>query len=225
MSFIATIPLFEGLAAPQLEELGTISVEKKFTKGEMIFSEGDAGDGFYVVMTGTVKIYKSSLDGKEKILHIFGPREPFGEVPVFTGKPFPANAQAIANSRLLFFPRTEFVRLISENPSLGLSMLAVLAMRLRQFAAQIEQLSLKEVPARLASYLLYLAEEQENPREVALSISKGQLASLLGTMPETLSRIFARMSRGELIDVNGRLIRLMDMEGLQALSDGAMTLE
>jgi CRP/FNR family transcriptional regulator, dissimilatory nitrate respiration regulator len=225
MTFIASIPLFEGLAPPQLAELSAISVEKKFTKGEMIFSEGDAGNGFYVVVTGTVKIFKSSIDGKEKILHIFGPGEPFGEVPVFTGKPFPANAQAIAGSRLLFFPINEFVRLITENPSLALSMLAVLAMRLRQFAAQIEQLSLKEVPARLASYLLYLSEEQENPQEVTLSISKGQLASLLSTMPETLSRIFSRMSRGELIDVNGRLIRLMDREGLQSLSDGVMTLE
>jgi len=225
MTFIASIPLFEGLAVPQLEELTAISVEKKFAKGEMIFSEGDAGNGFYVVVTGTVKIFKSSIDGKEKILHIFGPREPFGEVPVFTGKPFPAHAEAIAASRLLFFPRNEFVRLITENPSLALSMLAVLSLRLRQFAAQIEQLSLKEVPARLASYLLYLSEEQECPEGVTLSISKGQLASLLGTIPETLSRIFARMSRGELIDVNGRLIRLMDREGLKMLSDGAMTLE
>jgi CRP/FNR family transcriptional regulator, dissimilatory nitrate respiration regulator len=225
MTFIASIPLFDGLAAPQLEELSAISVEKKYEKGEMIFSEGDPGNGFYVVMAGTVKIFKSSLDGKEKILHIFGPREPFGEVPVFTGKPFPAHAEAIAPSRLLFFPRNEFVRLITENPSLALSMLAVLAMRLRQFAAQIEQLSLKEVPARLASYLLYLSEEQASPDEVSLSISKGQLASLLGTIPETLSRIFARMSRGEMIDVNGRLIRLMDKEGLQALSDGAMSLD
>lgn len=225
MSFIAGVPLFKGLPSAQLEELRAISVERKVTKGEMIFSEGDAGNGFYVVVTGTVKIFKSSIDGKEKILHIFGPREPFGEVPVFTGKPFPATAEAIANTHLLFFPRNEFVRLLSENPSLALNMLAVLSMRLRQFAAQIEQLSLKEVPARLASYLLYLSEEQDSPREITLSISKGQLASLLGTMPETLSRIFARMSRGELIDVSGRLIRLMDIERLQALSEGALALE
>jgi CRP/FNR family transcriptional regulator len=104
-------------------------------------------------------------------------------------------------------------------------MLAVLSMRLRQFAVQIEHLSLKEVPARLASYLLYLSREQENPRSVALSISKGQLASLLGTMPETLSRILARMSRADLIRVNGRRIRLVDAEGLRALAEGAAGLE
>jgi CRP/FNR family transcriptional regulator, dissimilatory nitrate respiration regulator len=225
MDLIARIPLFEGLPGTDLAELEAICLKRDYTKGELIFSEGDPGDGFYVVETGTVKIYKSSLDGKEKILHIFGPGEPFGEVPVFTGKPFPASAEAIAASRLLFFPRTEFVRLVSENPSLGLNMLAVLSMRLRQFAVQIEHLSLKEVPARLASYLLYLSREQENPRSVSLSISKGQLASLLGTMPETLSRILARMSRADLIQVNGRRIRLTNTEGLYALAEGAVGLE
>lgn len=225
MDFFSNIPLFQGLPAEQLDELKAISLEKQFSKGEVIFSEGDAGNGFYVVVSGTVKIYKSSLEGKEKILHIFGTKEPFGEVPVFIGKPFPATAQAIARSRLLFFPRNEFVRLISDNPSLALNMLAVLAMRLRQFAFQIEDLALKEVPARLASYLLYLTEEQHNTRVVTLSTSKGQLASLLGTMPETLSRIFARMSKGGLIDVSGRMIQLLDTERLMALSDGMASLE
>lgn len=225
MDFFSNIPLFDGLPETQLNDLKAISVEKQYSKGELIFSEGDAGNGFYVVVSGTIKIYKSSLEGKEKILHIFGAKEPFGEVPVFIGKPFPATAQAIAQSRLLFFPRNDFVRLISDNPSLALNMLAILAMRLRQFTFQIEDLALKEVPARLASYLLYLSDEQENSRAVTLSTSKGQLASLLGTMPETLSRIFARMSKGGLIEVSGRRIRLLDTAGLMALSNGMAGLD
>jgi len=95
-----------------------------------------------------------------------------------------------------------------------MNMLAVLSMRLRRFATQIENLSLKEVPARLAGYLLYLAEEQGNVERVELDISKGQLASLLGTIPETLSRIFAKMSEEGLISVDGKLISLLDLEGL-----------
>ena len=87
-------------------------------------------------------------------------------------------------------------------------------MRLRRFASQIESLSLKEVPARLASYLLYLSEEQNSPDKVELNISKGQLASLLGTIPETLSRIFARMSEDGLIEVQGRAILLLDRREL-----------
>jgi len=89
-----------------------------------------------------------------------------------------------------------------------------MALRLRRFADQIENLSLKEVPSRLASYLLYLSEEQKNRAQVHLDISKGQLASLLGTTPETLSRIFAKMTEEGLIKVRGRVITLKNIPGL-----------
>ncbi len=92
-------------------------------------------------------------------------------------------------------------------------------MRLRRFTLQIENLSLKEVPGRLASYLIVLSEEQKDEQTVTLPISKGQLASLLGTIPETLSRIFAKMSAQNLIEVQGRRIRLLDHSGLEAVSE------
>ena len=170
------------------------------------------------MVDGLIKIFKLAPDGKEQILHIIGPGEPFGEVAVFAGRLFPANAEALADSRLLFFPRDAFVDLISRNPSLALKMLAVLSMRLRQFAVQVESLSLKEVPGRLASYLLLLADEQEDPARAVLPISKGQLASLLGTIPETLSRIFAKMAGQGLIAVSGRNIRILDRAGLEDIS-------
>jgi CRP/FNR family transcriptional regulator len=216
---ISTVPLFEGLPHEQLDELINIAASRRFGKGEIIFSEGEPGNGFYVVAEGLVKIFKVSSEGKEQILHIFGTGEPFGEVPVFTGQPFPANAEALAKSRLLFFPRVDFVGLITGNPSLALNMLAVLSMRLRQFTVQIENLSLKEVPGRLASYIIYLAEEQGNDDSVKLNISKNQLASLLGTIPETLSRMFSKMTDMKLIDVSGRNIKLLDRSGLISLSE------
>jgi len=219
LQVMSKIPLFAGLPEDQLKSIQRIVVEKQFGKSEAIFSEGDAADGFYVVVSGSVKIYKLSVDGKEKILHMFGPGQPFGEVPVFAGQKFPAHAQAISAGRLLFFPRTTFVELITENPSLALNMLAVLSRRLRQFADQIENLSLKEVPARLASYLIALADQQKAGNQVTLTTSKGQLASILGTIPETLSRIFARLSAQNLIQVEGRTIALLDREGLQDLAE------
>jgi CRP/FNR family transcriptional regulator len=218
IKILSGIPLFQGLSDSELENILQITEEKAYQKAESIFYEGDEGNGFYAVIEGLVKIYKVSMDGKEKILHIFGPGEPFGEIPVFIGKAFPANAQALKNSSILFFPRKDFITLIRDNPSLSLSMLAVLCRRLREFTVQIESLALKEVPARLASYLIYLTEEQGNRRKVELGISKGQLASLLGTIPETLSRILAKMSRQGLIEVDGRHIRLMDESGLKNLS-------
>ena len=222
---ISDIPLFNGLPKDQLHAIKQIAVEKKVNKGEAIFSEGDEGKGFYVVLEGRVKIYKVSTEGKEQILHIFGQGQPFGEVPVFAGQKFPANAQAISKGRVLFFPRTAFVALITENPSLSLNMLAVMASKLREFSVQIENLSLKEIPARLASYLIYLAEEQQSGEAVTLEISKGQLASMLGTIPETLSRIFAKLSGQGLINVQGPKIALLDREGLEDLADFGKGLE
>ncbi len=218
-NILSSIPGFTGLSENQLEALRQIVVVRHFNKGEIIFSEGDEGNGFYVVADGKVKIFKSSIDGKEQILHIYGPGNPFGEVPVFSGKHFPANAQAMVKSHLLFFPRTAFIALLAKNPSLAMNMLAVLSMRLREFTMQIENLSLKEVPGRLASYLIYLADEQKAVDHISLTISKGQLASLLGTIPETLSRILAKMSIRNLIAVSGREIKLLDRNGIEELAE------
>lgn len=218
LEIIAEAPLFYGLPEAQLEAVRNIAVDKFFDKGKTVFSEGDDCDGFYIVADGKVKIYKLSFKGKEHILHIYDPGNPFGEVPVFSGRKFPANAQTILKSHLLFFPRTAFVNLISKNPSLALNMLAVLSKRLRQFTVQIENLSLKEVPGRLAAYLLYLTEEQDRTDFVTLNISKGQLASLLGTIPETLSRILAKMNQQHLIEVSGPDIKILDHGGLEELA-------
>jgi len=211
---IKSTSLFEGLSGEEVETMSKLIFEKKYGKGETIFFEGDEADGFYIVSSGQIKVFKMNPMGKEHILHIFGPGEPVGEVPVFSKQPFPANAEALVKSSTLFFPRKDFVALIENNPSIALNMLAVLSRRLRQFATQIENLSLKEVPARLAGYLLYIAKEQKNEGVVELPVSKGQLASLLGTIPETLSRIFARMSDEGLIQVEGRSITILDRQGL-----------
>ncbi len=218
-NILSNIPCVSGLSENQLEALRQIVVNRHFNKDEMIFSEGDEGNGFYVVSKGRVKIFKLSPEGKEHILHIVGQGESFGQVAVYAGRSFPANSQAIDRSHLLFIPRTAFVKLITENPSLAMNMLAVLSMRLREFTMQIENLSLKEVPGRLASYLIYLADEQKAVDHISLEISKGQLASLLGTIPETLSRIFTKMSSRNLIEVRGRDIKLLDRNGLEELAE------
>lgn len=219
LDIISRVPSFSGLPENQLKAIKDIAVDRRFNKGKIIFSDGDEGRGFYVVVEGLVKIFKISAEGKEQILHIYGPGEPFGQVAVYAGRSYPASAQAIAKSHVLFFPRKAFVDIITGIPSLAMNMLAVLSMRLRGFTVQVENLSLKEVPARLAGYLIYLADEQESEDCITLSISKGQLASLLGTIPETLSRIFARMTELGLIEVDGRNINLLDHDGLEELAE------
>ncbi|MDQ7781766.1 MAG: Crp/Fnr family transcriptional regulator [Desulfomonilaceae bacterium] len=221
---IAQIPMFDGLSPDQHRELGSIALEKAFARGTTIFSEGDPGSGFYVAISGRVKIFKLSADGKEQILHIFGPGEPFGEVPVFEGRKFPAHASALEHSVCLYFPRPAFIELIKGNPSLALAMLGVLSRRLRTFTVLVDNLSLKEVPGRLAAHLLYLSESMDGTDSLDLDISKGQLAALLGTIPETLSRILGRMVKQGLIESVGPRVKLLDREGLEELAEGVRRL-
>jgi CRP/FNR family transcriptional regulator, dissimilatory nitrate respiration regulator len=221
---IGTIPLFEGLPQDQLADLASIAVEKPYIRGQTIFSEGDPGIGFYVVVAGRVKIYKISAEGKEQILHIFGAGEPFGEAPVFEGRRFPAHAVSLDDSRCLFFPRQAFINLIKCNPSLALNMLGVLSRRLRRFTVLVDDLSLKEVPGRLAAHLLYLSASRKGADDLELELPKGQLAGLLGTIPETLSRILTKMVKQGFIESEGARIKILDRPALEELAEGGKRL-
>ena len=221
---IASISLFNGLPADQIEALATITIENTCSKGESIFYEDEPATGFYGIISGRVKVFKLSSEGREQILHIFGPGEVFGEVPVFAGRKYPASADAMETSRILFFPRDSFIRLIEKNPSIALNMIAVLSMRLRRFTSMIDDLSLKEVPGRLAKHLIYLSEQQQGSCELDLNITKGQLASLLGTIPETLSRILTKMTEQGIIESDGRKIRILERESIEELAEGSRKL-
>jgi CRP/FNR family transcriptional regulator len=215
-----TVPLFQNLSAEQVKELEDNSQTFTFDKGQTIFSQGDPGRGFYVLLTGRVKVFKLSLEGKEQILHIFGPGEPIGEVPVFAGETFPAHAQAHEESRLQFFPRDRLIRLFQQDPLLAMNMLAVLSRRLRQFTQLIEDLSLKELPNRLAAYLVHLQDASGGGDQVSLEVSKGTLANILGTTQETLSRTLRRMAEAGIISMDRRTITILSDGRLEDLAEG-----
>ncbi len=223
---LAMVPLFRGLSEKQLDLMGEAFPRKLYSPSQIIFSEGEPASGFYILLSGRLKIYKLSLEGKEQILHIIEPGEPFAEVALFSETKFPAYAEAIEKSEVMFLSRNAFRQLIGNDPSIAMNMLAILSHRLKYFTRLIEDLSLKEVPQRLAAYLLFLAKHDGSSTysQVALGISKGQLASLLGTIPETLSRIMAKMAGQGLIDVHGRKITLLDPTTLELLAHGKRTL-
>lgn len=217
---IAPVGFFAGMPEELRVNLRGIATEKDLKKGEMVFYEGDESTGFYLLLSGLIKVYKLSVDGKEQILQFIRPNETFGEVVVFSGKAYPAHAEAVQDSRVLLFPRRDFLDFVRSNPNVALVMLAILSERLRRFTLQVENLSLKEVPSRLASYFLYLSRDEGKGDAFSLEISKGQLASLLGTVPETLSRILARMKEHGIIQVDGVRIQLLDIPTLMALAEG-----
>ncbi len=193
-----------------------MGVSRRVAKGQTIFLDGDKATGFYVILTGKVKIYKLAPEGKEQILHVFGAGEPFGEVPTFANAVFPAHAEAIEKTQLLFLPRESFIRQISQDPDLAMGMLATLSRRLLHMTKLVESLSLQNVSKRLAAYLLRLSEGQKQAAAVQLDMNKGEVASYLGTIPATLSRALNRLTNQNLIEVQGRRIIILDRAGLQA---------
>jgi CRP/FNR family transcriptional regulator, dissimilatory nitrate respiration regulator len=223
-SFLDNVPLFKGLPIEQLKALASIGISKTVERGERVFTEGEDTLGFYVVVRGRVKIFKVSPDGKEQVLHIVGFPEPFGEVPVFAGGTFPANAQVIEDTSLVYFPRNTFIDLIKKDPLLAMNMLSLLSRRLMQFTGLVEGLALKEVPSRLASYLIYLSKHSSHSNIIELDISKTLLSNVLGTIPETVSRILSKMISEGLISVKGRRITLIDKQRIEEISSGITTL-
>lgn len=213
---IKRCPLFAGVTNDDLDHLLRISKARESTKGELLFSDGEVAAGFFIVGTGKVKVFKLSPDGKERILHIVHPGGTFAEAAIFGSGTYPAYAQPLEASQLIFFPKREFLDLLRSDSQLAINMIAGLSRFLRQFANQIEELTFKDVPARLARYLLDLAGDEGE--QVELPISKSQLASKLGTVSETLSRTFRKLTDDDLIVVRGKAIELLDRDRLEDLS-------
>ncbi|MHB8841474.1 MAG: Crp/Fnr family transcriptional regulator [Candidatus Aquicultor sp.] len=217
-------PLFAGLPEDNLKELSTIVIGKKFTRGELIFSDGDAGEGFYIVVHGRVKLFKLGMDGREQILHFVSNGDPFGEVTLFSGVSYPAFARAVTDLEVMFFKRNDFEALVRQDPQLSLNMIAIMSHHLRRFATLVEELSLKDVPARVAKYLLDSATRSgrtvASGIEFDLDISKTELAQRLGTISETISRTLGKMKSTGIIDTNGKKVTILDIDTLEEVASG-----
>lgn len=214
---IRACPLFAGVGDDDLDRLLQICRLREHDKGEVLFAEGEPAAGFYVVASGRVKIYKLSPEGKERILHIVHPGGTFAEAAIFGNGLYPAYAEPLVKSQLIFFPKRDFLDLLASHVQIAINMIAGLSRFLRQFAGQIEELTFKDVPSRLAQYLLELATDRK--QQIDLPISKTQLASKLGTVSETLSRTFRKLSDEGIIRVNGKTITILDADRLLDLAE------
>jgi CRP/FNR family transcriptional regulator, dissimilatory nitrate respiration regulator len=214
-------PLFRGLPEEDLLALRGIGLPRSFEKGELIFRQGEPSRGFYLVIGGVVKLYKLSLAGKEQILHVNGPGQPFAEAALGVGARYPANAEATEAATVLLFPREEFTRLIGRRPDLAANLIARLSQRVREMAALVEDLSLREAPSRLARHLLDLpGKKTADGISIELPMKKGELASLIGTRGETFSRILRKMSDAGIITVTGTRVLIRDPLKLESLAAG-----
>ena len=215
------VPFFSDLGEDALGEIADAAREKRFDKGQMIFFENDPCDGFYFIRIGSVKIYKMSPSGREHILHTFGAGDTFAEVPTFDDGLCPANAQAVEDSTLLLIRRSDFERVTRAYPEVAFGLLHHFAHWLRRFTVRLEELSLKDVGARLAGYLLRLADEsgEQGPEGVMIQLKDNQqeIAAQIGTVREIVSRNLRKFQDSNLISLKGRKLTILDREGLEEL--------
>jgi len=210
-------PLFAGTTDEDIAAILRICKVKEYDRAEVLFDEGDVAQGFYIVAAGRVKVYKLSPEGKERILHVVQPGGNFAEAAIFADGLYPASAEPLEKSTLIFFPKRDFLDLLTAQGRIAINMIGGLSRFLRLFAGQIEELTFRDVPSRLARYLLELSNERNGAIE--LPTSKSAIASRLGTVSETLSRTFRKLSDEGLIRVEGKTIVILDADRLSDLAD------
>lgn len=221
-STLRDIPLFSELSIEQLRKISSFSKLKSFNKHDRIFNEDDFYLGFYILLKGSVKVFKISTQGKESVVHLVKPLTAFADIPLFEGGNYPVSAEALEESLTLFIPKEKFLDLIRVEPEISLRMLAGFAKRLKSLVNQLEDISSREVPNRLAKYLLKEirnAGTEKLPEPfVKFSVPKSTIAAYLGTITETLSRTFRKLQDEGVIRVSGKKIFVTDLKRLKELS-------
>lgn len=215
---LRSIPLFSALDDGDLDALRVCSMVMHYPRDTVLFRDGDAYHGFYVVLQGGVKIYKLTKEGRETLLHVMRPFNALAEIPMFLGGGYPAYASTLEDSELLCVYREGFLELLRARPELCFRMLAGLSRRLKALGEQLEDLTAYDVKSRLARYLLEEHERQRGGRRdgsIVLPVSRSLLAAQLGTIIETLSRTFKRLAAEGMLRVRGRTVTLLDLEGMR----------
>jgi len=211
--------LFNSFTRREIELLAPSLSLKRFRRGEQIFSEGLEATAFFAIISGKVKVYKLSPDGKEYTLHIQGPGDLVAEAAIFDSIAYPASCAAMEDSTLVRISREAFIKLLEGHPELSLKMMSAYSKRLRQFVSKIEQLSMRDIRSRLAAYLIGNSKTEKGVTACRLKYSKKELASLLGTIPETLSRALSFLKQQGLITEKDKSIIIPDPEKLRIFSN------
>jgi CRP/FNR family transcriptional regulator len=213
---------FSGVDQHDLSLIEAIGQPSTVSKGTFLFFQDDPAERFYVILSGKIKIGKTSPDGKEQILLMAGPGDSFGEAALFAKRKYPADAEAVEPCELVSFTYEKFMALIRDHPSIAVNIIAGLSMRMHHLTRLIQRISLEDVSTRLAGYILGLlpAEKLRDEETVTLTEKKMVMASMLGTIPETLSRAFAKLSKLGVISIDGQKIQILDRARLEEIASG-----
>ncbi len=212
LDFLSKIPYFTGLGTAELEAIGKLVVEKTVGKGDMLFIEGESVNDLYFVVSGAVKAFKTSSEGKEQILCILRPGDSFNDVSAFDGGPSPVTAQAMTPAVLYLISRNDLITIIRNYPAIAFNVIQVLAARVRHMVSLVEDLSFRHVIGRVAKILLENAGDGNKPRQ---RLTQQEMAAVAGTAREVVGRSLKTLEEEGAIKLDRHRIIISDKKALE----------
>lgn len=214
--------LFQELDDEALSSIASRAVPRSFRKDELLFIAGESALGLYVIVSGAVRAFRESADGREQVIHVERAGATIAEVPVFDDGTYPSTVAAEEDTETLFLDKRDVRQLCLQHPQIPLAALRVLAGRLRRCAELVEELSLREVGQRVARFLLAEARRNGKRTDKGLSIkltqTNQQIAAQVGTVREVISRSLSRLQQDGLILVADRRLTIPDEAALAAFA-------
>ena len=218
-AFLANVPLFKDATPEEVERIAQGTKVQHAERGLTLFHKGDECHGFHIVVYGQVKLGFTSSSGADKVVEIIGPGMSFGEAVMFLDKPHVVYAQAIADSMLLFVSKQSVFDELDRDPGFARKMLGGLSRRLHSLVSDVEAYSMCSGAQRVIGYFLRDDDPEASHApslEVSLPTSKNIIASRLNLTPQHFSRILHELTEAGLIEVDGRTIRILDVDRLRA---------
>lgn len=217
--YLKQISIFSQLKDDFLEKIDSISLMRTYSKGRIIFMEGEPGEAFYYIKSGLVKISKLSSDGREHILHILNEGHVFAEVTLFSNSPYPATAEILEDAQIGIIKNNDLEKLIVENPELSLELIKYLNKRLVEAQNKVRNLALYDTFGRTAQALVKLAEDYGKKTsqgiELDLNLSRQELANIVGTTRETVIRVLAAFKKEKSIELEKSTIVIKNVDKIK----------
>lgn len=214
--------LFSQVPEDALKSFAELTSERRFRRGEILFTAGDIAIGLFVIVSGSLRAFRQTPEGREQTIHVETAGATLAEVPVFDGGPYPSTVEAEEDTVTLFLPKAAVRRFLLDNPEAALSALAVLAKRLRHVAGLAEKLSLQDVAQRLADMLIEEAITQtgdlKNGTSFSMPLHHQSIAARLGSVREVITRHLHKLVDEGVVSARGHRIVVLDAEALQLRS-------
>jgi CRP-like cAMP-binding protein len=215
LELIKSSPYFSGLSTAELDSVKGLIFERQAERGEFILLEGEPADALYIVISGVVKVFKTSAEGKEQILQLIRPGDSFNDVPIFGGGTNPASAQAMGPVVLYSIKKSDIQGILRNHPQVALNVAQVLSQKLRNLVSLVEDLSFKHVTARLAKILLEYAGDGSAPRQ---RLTQQEMAAIAGTAREIIGRSLKELEGEGVIRLDHHRIVITDKEALRRMA-------